>query len=116
MLTIEALKAYGADTQKGLLRCMNDEAFYLDLVKKLMHDERFDGLRTSVTNVNLELALHQAHALSEMATSLALRPLAEQIDQMILCLQIQGDSAVLERQMRNIQTGLDTLRSIDATI
>ena len=38
MLTIEALNAYGADTQAGLRRCLGDESFYLGLVEMLVCD------------------------------------------------------------------------------
>ena len=39
MLTIEELKKLGADTDDGLQRCMNDEGFYLGLVKTVLEDE-----------------------------------------------------------------------------
>ena len=32
MLTLDALRAYGADVDDGLRRCMNMEAFYLKLL------------------------------------------------------------------------------------
>lgn len=113
MLSIEALKAYGADTRAGVARCLNDERFYLGLVEMLMYDDRFDILTRAVEIMDMPQALHAAYALSETATSLALRPLADQIDQMILCLHVRGDSAVLDKQLRLIQMGLDELRTID---
>ena len=38
MLTIDALRAYGADVDDGLRRCMNNEGFYLKLVEKAAAD------------------------------------------------------------------------------
>ena len=32
MLTLDALRQYGANVTEGLSRCMNNEAFYLRLV------------------------------------------------------------------------------------
>ena len=32
MITIESLKAYGADVEEGLARCLNKEDFYLKMV------------------------------------------------------------------------------------
>ena len=32
-MTIDTLTIYGADTKEGLQRCMNNESFYLRLVK-----------------------------------------------------------------------------------
>ena len=36
MLTIENLRAWGANTEEALRRCMNNEAFYLGLVSRAM--------------------------------------------------------------------------------
>lgn len=114
MLTIDALKAYGADTQAGLARCLNDEALYLGLVEMLMNDRRFDSLFVAVETMEIERALHEAYALSETASGLALTPIVEQLEQMILSLQVKGDSAVLDKQLRIVRMGLEQLRSIDA--
>lgn len=113
MLTMDALAAYGADTQAGLAQCLNDGRLYLGLVEMLMYDSRFDDLFAAVKSMDANRALHTAHALAETASSLALRPLAEQIEKMLLCLRVQGDSAVLEKQMRLIMRGLEQLRRID---
>lgn len=115
MLTIEALKAYGADTKAGLSRCLNNERFYLGLVEMLLNDERFEVLGRAVKNMDAGHALHAAYALSDTASGLALNPLAAHIEQMILCLQVQGDNAVLDKQLRIIRSSLDQLRLIDIT-
>ena len=115
MLTIDALREYGADTQAGLARCLNDESFYLGLVEMLMNDERFDELFLAVQAMDIHRALHTAYALADTAASLALKPLVDQIDMMILCLQIRGDSAVLEKQLKIVEVGLEKLRMIDLT-
>ena len=113
MLTTEALRAYGADTRAGLAQCLNDERLYLGLVEMLMNDRRFDELWMAVQTMEMDRAIHEAHALSDIAASLALTPLVEQLDMMILCLQIKGDSAVLEKQLNNLGTALEKLRKID---
>ena len=33
MLSVEALREFGADVDSALIRCMNNEAFYLRLVR-----------------------------------------------------------------------------------
>ena len=50
MLTIDALKAYGANTEEGLSRCFNNESFYLRLVGMGLSDQNFDRLQTAVAN------------------------------------------------------------------
>ena len=44
MLSIEALQSYGANVQEGLGRCLNNEAFYLRLVKMAAQDDHFQKL------------------------------------------------------------------------
>lgn len=113
MLTIGALDAYGADTQAGLARCLNDETLYFALVEMLINDCRFEVLSAAVQATDVKRALYAAYALSGTASSLALTPLADQIEKMILCLQVQGDGAVLEKQLRFIEKGLEQLKRID---
>ena len=36
MLTVETLRAYGADVDEGITRCMGNEQFYMKLVGKLL--------------------------------------------------------------------------------
>lgn len=114
MLTMDALREYGADTQAGLARCLNDESLYLGLVEMLMNDHRFEDMCLAVQTMSQRHALHEAHALWETASSLALRPLAEQLERMILCLQLRGDSAVLEKQLKLARMSMEKLRKIDS--
>ena len=44
MLTIDALKALGADTEEGLSRCYGNEAFYLRLVGMVKDEKNFSAL------------------------------------------------------------------------
>ena len=44
MLTIDALREFGADVDDGLARCMNNESFYLMLVRKAAETERLSQL------------------------------------------------------------------------
>ena len=48
MLTLEKLKECGIDTNDGLKRCMNNEAFYLRLVNMALDDGVFDRMRAAV--------------------------------------------------------------------
>ena len=62
-MTIEELKAYGADTDAGLQRCMNNESFYLRLVKMIPGDDNFRKLKEALEGGNLDAAFEAAHAL-----------------------------------------------------
>ena len=43
MLSIGALKNWGADVDEALVRCLNNENFYLMLVQKAVQDQGCDG-------------------------------------------------------------------------
>ena len=77
MLTIEKLKAFGADTETGLSRCMNNEAFYLRLVNMFLADKNTDQLAEAVEAGDLDKAFEAAHALKGVAGNLALTPVYE---------------------------------------
>ena len=74
MLTIEALKEYGADTKEGLSRCMNMEAFYLRLVGMLSSDTHTQELREALERGDLKAGFEAAHALKGVLANLALTP------------------------------------------
>ncbi|MCR5405250.1 MAG: EAL domain-containing protein [Lachnospiraceae bacterium] len=45
MLTVDALKNYGADTATGLMRCMGNEALYLRLAGSMITEQGSTGFR-----------------------------------------------------------------------
>lgn len=76
MLTIENLKAYGADTQTGLKRCVNKESIYLRLVGTVPTHEGFDKLKNAIDNGDLDAAFQEAHGLKGAVSNLSLTPLS----------------------------------------
>ena len=78
-MTIEELKTYGADTDAGLQRCMNNESFYLRLVKMIPGDENFRKLKEALEGGNLDVAFEAAHALKGVLGNLSLTPLYESV-------------------------------------
>lgn len=79
MLTVEALKNLGINTDEGLNRCLNNEAFYLRLVAKCMQDEHFDLLEEAVGQKRLKDAFEHAHSLKGVVGNLSLTTLYEPI-------------------------------------
>ena len=51
MLTMDALRRFGANTEEGLGRCLNDEGFYLELVNMVLGDAGFDKLAAAGATV-----------------------------------------------------------------
>ena len=89
MLTIEKLKQFGANTEDGLQRCMNNETFYLRMVDLFLQDKSFDKLKVEIDNNNLEEAFKASHALKGVLGNLSLTPLYEVIYEMTELLRKQ---------------------------
>ena len=79
MLTIDKLRAYGADVDDGLRRCMNREDFYLMLVGKVLGDNRLDLLEEQIQKADLDAAFETAHALKGLYANLSLTPLTNPV-------------------------------------
>ncbi len=79
MLTIDALKELGVNTDEGLGRCLNNEAFYLRLVGMAASDEHFGQLRESVEADDLDAAFEHAHALKGVLANVSLTNVLEPI-------------------------------------
>ena len=76
MLTVDSLKKWGADTDEALVRCLNNEAFYLRLVNKTLEDEQsFSRLSEAVQAGDMDKAFDAAHALKGVLSNLSLTPL-----------------------------------------
>ena len=82
MLTTAKLREYGANVDEGLMRCMNDEGFYLSLVTSALNDERVYLLEKEIDENDLDKAFETAHALKGMYGNLSLTPLFEPMNEM----------------------------------
>ena len=72
MLTIETLKEIGANTEEGLGRCLNNEDFYLRLVKMAAQDQTFEQLKAALEEGDLDSAFERAHALKGVLGNVSL--------------------------------------------
>lgn len=91
MITIEKLKAFGADTQTGLARCMNKEDFYLKLVGMGLNEPRFEELGPALEAKNYEKAFEICHSLKGVIGNLALDPLYKEICEITELLRAKTD-------------------------
>ena len=91
MITIDALNRYGANTQEGLTRCMNNDAFYIMLVNKALADRRLDQLE-QIAAKDLEAAFETAHALKGMYANLSLDPLTKPVSEITELLRNKSDA------------------------
>lgn len=70
MLTIDALRTFGADVDEALVRCMNMENFYLKLVEKAKEDDKLSLLAKQLREKDYAAAFETAHALKGMYANL----------------------------------------------
>lgn len=82
-MTIDGLKAFGADVEEGLRRCMNNEEFYLKMVAKAAQNDSFEKLEGAVKEGDLGAAFDAAHALKGVLANLALSPIHEPICEIV---------------------------------
>ena len=77
MLTIDSLRAYGADVEQGLARCMNMEPFYLRIVGMVKDDVDgdFAKLKEAMAERDTAKTFEAAHALKGSTGNVALTPI-----------------------------------------
>ena len=75
MLTVEALRQYGANVDEGLSRCMGKEDFYIRMVNMALNDTGFDRLKEALNANDIKAAFEAAHSLKGVLGNLALTPL-----------------------------------------
>ena len=92
MLTLEKLRAFGANVEDALKRCVNNEGFYLKLVEKAVLNPAFDQLKEAVEQKDLDRAFELAHSLKGVTANLSLTPLLTPIGAMTELLRNRTDT------------------------
>ena len=92
MITLDALRDFGADVDKGLAMCMGNEALYLRLVNSVPAEPRFDDLSGAVDAGDLDAAFDAAHALKGVLGNLSLTPLYDKASQITELLRGRSDA------------------------
>ncbi|MBR4205108.1 MAG: Hpt domain-containing protein [Clostridia bacterium] len=94
MLTLNALREYGADVKEGLGRCMNNEAFFLRMVGMAVRDDKIEALDAALKQGDLKGAFELAHALKGMYANLSLTPLSAPLSEITEILRAGSDEGV----------------------
>ena len=77
MITIDALRAFGANVDEGLERCMGMEDFYIRLVGTMLDDVNFARLDEAIEAEDAVAAFEAAHALKGALGNLSLTPISK---------------------------------------
>ena len=83
MLTIDSLKAFGANTDEGVARCFGKEDFYLRLAKMVVAQNQadFDKLSAAIGANDLGAAFDAAHSLKGVLGNLSLTPIYDPVSE-----------------------------------
>ena len=103
-MTLEALRAFGANTAEGMERCLNDEPFYLEMIAMTLADKNFDALKAAMDAGDAHAAFTAAHALKGAVSNVALTPISEPLYALTELLRgkdspVEGGDALLEQIM-----------------
>jgi HPt (histidine-containing phosphotransfer) domain-containing protein len=103
-MTLESLRAFGANTDEGMGRCLNDEPFYLEMVAMTLADGGFEELRGAMDAGDARGAFSAAHSLKGSVGNVALTPIYEPLCALTELLRgkdtpAEGSGALLEQIM-----------------
>ena len=111
MLTLESLKAFGADADRGLAICMNNEMFYFRLIKKSVDDANYEKLAEAIKAGDKEAAFIAAHTLKGVLGNLSLTPMFECVSEMTELLREKKD-ADYDKYVKRLFELRDQLKAI----
>ena len=111
MITVEALREWGANVDEGLARCMNNEDFYLKLVGMVLADTQLGNLAEALSANDLDCAFGVAHALKGMYGNLSLTPIYDPLNEMteLLRARTQTDYSALIAEALKQRAALEAL-------
>ena len=92
MITIDGLKNFGAATDEGLARCMNNEEFYIKMVAMALDDDGLSKLKAELDKKDLDAAFEVAHALKGVYGNLALTPIFDPVNEITELLRSRTDT------------------------
>ena len=111
MITIDALRQYGANVDEGMERCMKNEALYLKLVATIPKEVKFNELKEGLDTGDLEAAFLAAHALKGVTGNLSLTPLFDPLSKITELLRAREavDYTELLNEILNKKSQLEAL-------
>ena len=112
MLSVDALRAYGADTEEGLARCLNNEGFYLKMVGMMAGDTHADALTQAVADGDLKAAFEAAHALKGSLANLALKPALDAVTDILEPLRRREERTDYPEMAGKVREEMDRLQAL----
>lgn len=112
MLTVEALRGWGAKVDEGLGRCFGQEGFYLKLVGMELADANFDKLDAAIAAGDVRAAFDAAHSLKGGTGNLSLTPVYEPVCVITEALRGQSTMPDISAAHAELNAALAGLRAL----
>ena len=87
----KSMEDYGIDYQSGIERCMNDNDFYVMLMKKFLENKNYDALELAMKSGDGRRAFEEAHALKGVIANLSFNKLYDAIVPLVEALRGEPD-------------------------
>ena len=114
MITVESLRAYGANVDEGVKRCMGNESFYLKMVNMLLEMDDFEKMEKGVGTADTPLVFEAAHALKGASGNLCLTPISEPVTRLSDMLKGHTDMPLSGECDRLVAETLEQYRRLKA--
>ena len=111
MLTLDALRAFGANVDEGMNRCMNNEQFYIRLIGMALADPSFEKLEAALAAGDVKAAFEAAHALKGVLGNLSLTTLYTPTSELTERLRA-GTATVYEPYLQEILSQREKLKAL----
>lgn len=112
MLTVDALRGWGANVQEGLGRCLNKEDFYLRLVGISLADSNFEKLDAAIASGDVKTAFDAAHNLKGATGNLSLTPVYDPVCAITEALRGQSAMPDISAAHARLTAALSELRAL----
>ena len=112
MLTVDALRGWGANVKEGMARCLNKEDFYLRLVGMSLADSSFEKLDAAIASGDVEKAFDAAHNLKGATGNLSLTPVYNPICDITEALRGQKTMPDISAAHGRLTAALSELREL----
>ena len=91
MLSVDALREFGANVEEGIARCAVKKELYLKLVKRIPDDKGFEALPDAIASGDLGSAFEYAHGLKGVLANLSLTPILKPVERITESLRNRED-------------------------
>ena len=91
-MTLDDLRAFGANVDEGLGRCMGMEAFYLQLAETVKTEQGFGKLKEAMDAGDLDAGFEAAHALKGVLANLAITPIQRPVEEITELLRAHAET------------------------